>query len=285
VSRALLAVLLTALLSACAPAANGPAVSGIDQDKLNAGIDAGLGGLGTCVILTDAKSGAVLYHYGHFDVCSRPLPPCATFNLTNALIGLDRGVITPQAVVKWDGSPQPVKAWESDADLAKAIQTGMAWWFQRLARSVGREGYVQALSALNYGSHDPTGPIDGFWLGPQAGGGLTISTRQQADFLRRFYADKLPVQAQAASTVKTLMVDETRTDPKTGQAVISGEAASCASQADGARNVAWYVGRLLTPTRDVVFAASVEGADAPPGLEVERRLKGVFSDAGLWPAS
>ena len=278
------AALLIGLLAACSPVANGPPVARLDRDKLDAGVDAQIGGLGTCVVLADAKTGAQVYQYGHFDVCTRPLPPCSTFDMVNETIGLDAGLITPQTVFKWDGSPQPAKLWEADADLAQASRNGMAWWHQRLARLVGRDRFVRALSAFDYGSKDPAGPADGFWLGPQTGAGLTVSTRQQVEFLKRFYGGGLPIRPQTAAAVQALIPAETRTDPKGGQATISGVAASCASLADGSRNVGWWIGRLRTPQRDLIFAASVEGAQAPPGLEIERRLKAVFADAGLWPA-
>ena len=278
------AALLIGLLAACSPAANGPAAAKLDRDKLDAGVDAQIGGLGTCVILADAKTGAEVYQYGHFDVCTRPLPPCSTFDIVNETIGLDAGLITPQTVFKWDGSPQLAKLWEADADLAKASKNGVGWWYQRLARLAGHDRFVQALRALDYGSKDPVGPVDGFWLGPQAGGGLTVSTRQQVGFLKGFYRAGLPIKPQTVAAVQALMAAETRADPKGGQATASGAAASCASVADGSRNVGWWIGRLRTPQRDLIFAASVEGAQAPPGLEIERRLKAVFADAGLWPA-
>jgi hypothetical protein len=35
----------------------------------------------------------------------------------------------------------------------------------------------------------------------------------------------------------------------------------------------------------VVFVASLESANAPPGLEIERDVKDIFADVGLWPAA
>jgi len=35
---------------------------------------------------------------------------------------------------------------------------------------------------------------------------------------------------------------------------------------------------------DVIFVASMEAANAPPGLEIERHMKDILADAGLWPA-
>jgi beta-lactamase class D len=282
VKRAVLAPLFLLLsLAACTPK---PAPIK-NVDAIEADIDKQMGGIGTCVILADTRTGAVLYQYNSDTACNAPLPPCATFNIPTSLIGLDAGVVTPATVVKWDGTPQPVKALETDADIAKAYKNSIDWWFQRLAGQIGHDRYAQALKAYDYGNKTIAGPLPLFWEGPHSGGGLDISTRQQAAFLARLYAGKLPVKSGALTAVETLMVNETRTGPGVagGKYVMSGETGSCPSQADGSRNVGWWVGRLKTPKRDLVFAASVEGANAPPGAEVEATMKDILANAGFWP--
>jgi beta-lactamase class D len=282
-TRGLTALLLAALLLGCAPQ-GGPPAAPIDQAKLEAGIDRTMGGADTCVVVADTKGGRTLYQYGNAGVCMRPLPPCSTFKIANSLIGLDLGLVTPKTVFKWDRTPQPVNAWETDADMATAFKQSIVWWYQRLARSVGHDRYVEKLKVFDYGSRDPAGPVDEFWLGPKVGGGLVISTRQQIDFLKRLYAGQLPVKPETAAFVRQIMVDETRADAKGGRYVMSGKTGSCSSTLDGSRSVGWWVGRLQTPSRDLLFAASLEAADAPPGGEVRQRIKDIFADAGLWPA-
>jgi beta-lactamase class D len=149
--------------------------------------------------------------------------------------------------------------------------------------TIGHDHYVKALRRLGYGDHDPAGLSNGFWLGPQAGGFQTITTGQQADFIRRFYAGALPVKPEALRTVQGLTADETRPTPGGGQAVIQGRAASCSSVVDGSRRVGWWVGRIKTPKRDMIIAASVEATEAPPGIEIERRLEDIFAEAGIIP--
>ncbi|HEY5007177.1 MAG TPA: hypothetical protein VII42_04180, partial [Caulobacteraceae bacterium] len=69
---------------------------------LESAIDKQMGGKGTCVILADTHSGAVLYQYNDDKACKAPLPPCATFNIVTDLIGLDQGLNTKTSVAKWD---------------------------------------------------------------------------------------------------------------------------------------------------------------------------------------
>ena len=270
------------LLAGCSIGGKGPAA--LDQDKVEAAVDHSLGGGETCVVLSDVPTGKVLYQYGNAGVCMRGLPPCATFDVANDLIGQDLGVITPATVFKWDATPQPVKAWETDADLAKAFKASIGWWQQHLASAVGHDRYVEQLKALDYGTRDPAGPVQSFWMGSRFGGGLWISTRQQADFMRRLYAGQLPVKPQAAALMRQLMIDETRTDARGGQYEVSGRPGDCPTVSDNSRGVGWWVGRLKTPTRELAFAFSIESAGAPPGYEVRDRAKNILADAGLWPA-
>jgi beta-lactamase class D len=278
-------ILTSALLGACSPggALKAPgAEAPFDKAKLEAAIDNSFGGVGTCVEILDTASGAEVYRYNTNGVCMRRLPPCSTFKIPNSLIALDAGVATPTTVFKWDRTPQYVSGWEKDADMTAAFKDSILWWYQRVARTVGKPAYEARLKAFHYGSEDPAGPIDAFWLGPAAGGGLGISTREEAQFLHRLYAGKLPVKASSLAFVKSIMVNEAR-----GDVVMSGKTGSCATNSDGSRQVGWWVGRLAGPEDrpDYVFAASIETetGDALPGREVQQRVKSAFVQAGLWP--
>jgi beta-lactamase class D len=274
--RALLALILPVAAAGCAP----PTRDRVNEARLNADIDASIGGLGTCVVVLDTESGRKVYQYGHFDICTRQLPPCETFEPAAALIALDAGLITPQTVMKWDGSPQPTKAWQADADLARAFQTSNGWWFANVSRQIGAARYAAVLRAFGYGNHDVGGPITRFWQGPAQGGALAISAKEQASFVRRLYTGELKVKPASAQAVQALLVNESR-----GDATMSGAAGSCADQADRGRGAGWWVGRLKSTARDLTFAAVVEAPEPPPGPVVASAIKDAFADAKLWPAS
>jgi beta-lactamase class D len=258
------------------------AAANLDKAKLEAAIDSGFGGIGTCVVIADARSGAEVYRYNSHTACGRLLPPCSTFNIANSLIGLDAGVVTPTTVFKWDGAPQPIKSWEHDTDTPTAFKESIVWWYQREAQMAGRPLYDERLKAFDYGNKAPEGPLTSFWLGPATGGRLGVSTEGQAQFLYRLYAGKLPVKPQSLAYVEQLLVDEIR-----GGFTMSGESGSCASIADGSRQVGWWIGRLEGPKDDYVFAASLEGenGNALPGEEIKQRVKSAFAQAGLWPTA
>jgi beta-lactamase class D len=258
-----------------------PGQASFDSDRLEGAIDRGFGGIGACMIIADAGSGREVYRYNSNAACMNPLPPCATFDIPNTLIGLDEGLITPETKYKWDGSPQPVVAWRHDADLTEAFKASIPWWFQRLAGEIGVPRFQEQLKALDYGNHSVGGPPTAFWLGPAAGGQLLISARQQAQFLHRLYAGKLPVKPRAAAVVQQLMQDETR-----GDYTVSGQMGDCPSLADSSERVSWWIGHLKGPRSEYVFAISMDQptGSSLPASEVRVRAKSAFAQAGLWPA-
>ena len=103
----LLAILAAAALTACsphagkAPAKGAPPQPGrLDKTALESRIDERFGGIGTCVVIADTRSGEEVYRYNTYGVCTTPLPPGATLQGPEALIGLDAGAVTATTVLK-----------------------------------------------------------------------------------------------------------------------------------------------------------------------------------------
>lgn len=252
----------------------------LDKDRFEAALDPAVGGPDTCLVLKDTGSGAELYRYGAESACNRPFAPCETFRIPLTVIGLSDGKVSRSEVVKWDGKIQPYKAWERDMDLEGAWRVGAEWWFQRLAQQIGPDRFKQALSAYDYGQGKPIGRPDAFWMGPAAGGGLFVSTRNQADILRKLADARLPAKPDAQGTVQSLMADVVR-----GQTELYDLGASCPSIADASREVSWWLGRIKGPDRDLVFALSIESANPLSGREIRNRMLPILTRAGLLPAA
>jgi beta-lactamase class D len=284
VSRAARLVTLLAAgalaLAGCGKLPGAGSKFGIDKDRLEAALDPAVGGPDTCVVIKDVASGAEVYRYGAESACNRPLAPCGTFQLPMAAIGLSDGKVKPGQVWAWDGKVQPYKLWERDSDLAGAWRTGAHWYFQKLAVSIGAERFKQQLSAFGYGQGAPIGRSDSFWMGPAAGGGLFLSTRNQADFLRKLVQGALPVKPEAQAAVLALMADITR-----GETALADIGSSCSSIADASRNVSWWAGRIKSPQRDLVFALSIESQNPLSGLEIRSRMLPILTANGLLPAA
>ena len=252
---------------------------GFDKDQFDAALDPAVGGPDTCLVMQEAASGREVYQYGAPSACNRPLPPCGTFQIPMTLTGLSDGKVKPDETWVWDGKVQPYKAWEHNMDLAAAWRSGAGWWFRKLALDIGPDRFRQQLSAMGYGQGEVVGRPDAFWMGPAAGGGLYLSTHNQAVVLRKLARGALPTKPEAAQAVLALMADATR-----GKTRLWDLGASCASIADASRDVSWWVGRIQSPERDLVFALSIDSENPLPGFEIRNRMLPILTRFGFLPA-
>jgi beta-lactamase class D len=276
--RVLAAALAVVALCACDKLPGQGAKLPFDKDRLEAALDPTVGGPDTCVVLKDVASGKEVFRYGAESVCNRPLAPCGTFQAPMTVIGLSDGKVTPGETWKWDGKTQPYKLWEHDQDLGSAWRSGAGWWFQALAAKIGPERFKTQLKAFDYGQ--PVGRPDAFWMGPAAGGALFVSTRTQAEFLRRLAQGRLDAKPEAQAAVINLMADTTR-----GQTKLYDLGASCPSIADSSRDVSWWLARLQGPSSDLILALSIESERPLAGLEIRNRMLPILTANGLLPAS
>ena len=95
------------------------------------------------------------------------LPPCSTFKVFHALIGLDSGVLDrddARTLMKWKGKPSSIAAWNHDQTLASAMRHSVVWYFQRVATGIGEERMQRGLDRIGYGNRDISGGLTRFWL-------------------------------------------------------------------------------------------------------------------------
>jgi beta-lactamase class D len=129
--------------------------------------------------------------------------PASTFKICNSLIGLETGVIPDEHfVLHWDGIVRQNPKWNTDHDLKSAYKNFVVWYYQELARRVGKERMNYWLTKAQYGNMDMSGRIDSFWLT----GGLRVTPEQQIDFLRRLKHNKVPFSQRSIDIVKRIMV-------------------------------------------------------------------------------
>ena len=123
------------------------------------------------------------------------LPPCSTFKVFHALIGLDSGVLDrddARTLMKWNGKPSSIAAWNHDQTLASAMRHSVVWYFQRVATGIGEERMQRGLDRIGYGNRDISGGLTRFWLQSS----LKISPREQVGLLRALFNGSLPFAAE-----------------------------------------------------------------------------------------
>jgi beta-lactamase class D len=183
--------------------------------------------------------------------CRRRLTPASTFKILNSLIALETGVIPDEHyVIRWDSVHREIDSWNRDHDLASAIANSVVWYYQELARRVGRARMEALIDSTGYGNNDASGPIDGFWLGSS----LLISAEEQVGFLRRLQAGTLPFSRRSIDIVREILVLE-----RTGTYVLRGKTGFADDRSGVA--VAWFVGYVEKGDNVYFFALNFTSPD------------------------
>ena len=179
--------------------------------------------------------------------------PCSTFKVFHALIGLDSGVLDrddARTLMKWNGKPSSIAAWNHDQTLASAMRHSVVWYFQRVAAGIGEERMRR--DRIGYGNRDISGGLTRFWLQSS----LKISPREQVGLLRALFNGSLPFAAEDIAVVKRDITlsskDGVRFMGKTG----SG------SDGTGRSAIGWFVGGVETQHNRWSFAVNIQGPDA-----------------------
>ena len=199
--------------------------------------------------------------------------PASTFKIPNSLISLELGVIDgPETTLAWDGVERWLPAWNRDHDLRSAFANSVVWYYQELARRIGRARMQEWLTAIDYGNATiGDGPVDGFWLN----GPLRISAREQVEFLRRLHAGETPF---SPATVEAFLGEVMIVDPKYGLRAKTGWADSSdfadPASAGFVGNLGWYVGSVEpAPGGERVFYATwlIAPEPAPESFSEDRK--------------
>jgi beta-lactamase class D len=225
---------------------------------------------GSCFLLYEVGVGELRRDPGA--LCNTRLLPASTFKVPHALAALDAGIVRADTKFAYDGSPLPFAAWRRDHTLASAMRYSVVWYFQRIAKELGPVREREALRKLDYGNAaGPTSNLTSFWLD----GSLKISPEEQLRFLRRLFADDLPVSRTATQTVRDLMVQpQGRVTNAAGEQPFAAPwpsgtvlRAKTGSGTDrSGQGVRWLVGHVARGSRSWIFVSCVAGSSDIPAL-------------------
>lgn len=219
--------------------------------------------------------------------CRERFNPKSTFKIPNTLIGLESGVIRDQDfVIAWDkqkypqsdwGQGYPFDHWAQDQTLRTAFRHSVVWYYRELALRVGKRRMQEWLAKFAYGNQKIGERVDGFWLD----GSLQISADEQIEFLKKFYAGRLPVSERTARIAKDVfLIEQTPTyklSAKTGGGSKSGSGAG--------ELIGWFVGYVERGGDDVTFfALNIDGANYAAIRDKRSELtKQILTELGYLP--
>ena len=182
--------------------------------------------------------------------------PASTFKIPNTLIALSNGAVASvDEVVPYGGKPVARPEWARDMPLRAAIKMSNVPVYQEVARRVGLDRMRTGLGKMKYGNMETGTVVDRFWLD----GPLTISAREQADFLAKLAQGQLPFANAHMEQVRAICRQD-------------GEAELYAKSGWGGRkgepDIGWWVGWLKKDGKLYTFALNM---DMPDGA-ADRRM-------------
>lgn len=199
-------------------------------------------GLQGCFVLYDPQ--LQQYTYVNQSMATWQLTPASTFKICNTLIGLETGAAKDeQQVFQWNGKKHSNPNWNKTQNLMEAYKNSTVWYYQELARRIGKERMKMWLDSCGYGNADTTGGLTQFWLT----GKLRITAEQQTEFLQRLHEDKLPFSHQTMGTTKEIMINE-----MIGDFTLYGKTGW--GYTDSLLMTGWYVGYVEVGNKVYYFA-------------------------------
>ncbi|WP_417628394.1 class D beta-lactamase [Pararhodobacter aggregans] len=237
----------------------------------------------TCLLVADAETGAMLLEEGD---CDRRVTPASTFKLALAVIGHDAGLLedAEHPVMMWQpGDPDwGGDSWRGAVSPHGWMRDSVVWYSQRLTRALGADRFADAVRALGYGNTDVTGDpgfdngLERSWIASS----LTISGREQAEFLHRLLTRTLPVSSASMAFAESLATGQEvsgwRFHGKTGGAYPRRTDRSF----NYARGWGWYAGWAERDGRRVIVVRLAQDEARHPGSPGLRSRDRLLVD---WP--
>ena len=207
---------------------------------------------GAFVLIDGASSQAKTYNP---DVANMRLPPCSTFKIVNALIGLEEGFVTSpdQSFYQWDGVERSIPAWNRDLSLREAFQASCVPAFQELACKIGSNRMQTWIDKIGYGNGDISAGIDVFWLPSKGRQTILISPMEQARLIQRIIVGDVPFSTASLATLKELMFIK-----RTDRGSLYGKTGS-GTDDDGTFALGWFVGYAEHEGKTYAFACVAQG--------------------------
>jgi len=210
------------------------------------------------------------------DVAKLPLPPCSTFKIVNALIGLETGVISSpdEPFYRWDGVERSVATWNRDLTFREAFESSCVPAFQNLARQIGPERMQNWVDEIAYGNRDISAGIDVFWLPSKGRAPILVSPVEQAELMRNIISGEAPFSKTSLATLKKLMFIK-----KTDAGILYGKTGS-GTDDDGAYVLGWFVGYVESHGKTYAFACVARGQKVM-SKNARVIVESVFEEHGL----
>lgn len=220
-------------------------------------------GLNGTFVLYDPASGRWRFH--NQERANISFTPASTFKIFNSLVALElRAVANDTVVIPWDGQVRNYDKWNQDQSMRTAFKYSCVWYYQEIARRIGKEEMQEWLYKSSYGNATIGADVDQFWLDES----LKISAVEQIQFLYLLEGFKLPFSREVQENVHELMLLEEGEGwylyGKTGWGMRQNDL-----------DIGWFVGFIHSGNETRIFAINIDlvkQADANQRIAMTRKL-------------
>ena len=242
-------------------------VAGFCATSTNLDLSEFFAGREGCFVLYDAHADSYVRY--NPKSCAERFTPCSTFKIANSLIALQTGVASgPEFSLKWDGVTRPIAAWNQDHNMRSAFANSVVWYYQELARRIGAERMADYVRRLDYGNRDTSGGTTNFWLEST----LLISADEQVAFLRRLWADSLPVSKDAQRITRELMEISRDADGR----VLYGKTGTAGDAKTTIARLGWFVGVVAKGELRVFFVTRISAKQDAGGRQARKITEAIL---------
>lgn len=198
--------------------------------------------------------------------------PASTFKIFSSLVALEtKAVASERDTLPWDGVRRNREELNKSQDMREAYKNSTVWFYQELARRIGREKMKHYIDASHYGNQNINGQIDMFWLNDT----LRISARQQIAFLQQLHNNTLPFSQRTIDIVKEVMVNERR-----GNAVLRAKTGWGDTEQ---KQIGWWVGYVEKGGEVWYFALNIDLNTDEDGAKRKTIVRRILADRGIFP--
>lgn len=206
--------------------------------------------------------------------------PASTFKIVNSLIGLQTGKISSDSmVIKWDGVERRISDWNKDLTMYDAFRVSSVYYYQEVARRIGKETMQLWLDSLKYGAKTDTdtvritSAVDSFWLDNS----LKVTPDQQLGLVKQLYFDQLPFFKTYQEMVKRAMLFENNANYRLGYKTGWGFK-------ENGNSIGWIVGWIEENNHPYFFVLNIESPDKDFDMGKVRMnmLKAILKQLGFF---
>jgi beta-lactamase class D len=236
-----------------------------------------------CFLLYNVKESKIVKEWG--EDCYEKYPAASTFKVPLAVMAFDSGVLkNEEEIIKWDGEKRWLDHWNKDQNARTWMQYSVVWVSQELTPKIGEKKLKKYLHDFSYGNEEIT-DIREAWLERPTSKkpALKISAREQLEFMKKLWAEKLPVSQRSMSLTKEIMALET--SPKGYN--LAGKTGSNFYDDEKKFQLGWFIAHLEKGGEEYISVMTI--SDLAPyhgasfgGMRAKDITKKIFAHEGLW---